>query len=321
MNNKAAIIIVNWNGFRFLEDCLNAVYNQTYKNFDVYFVDNGSKDDSVSFVKVHFPRAIIVPLATNTGFAKGNNEGIKKAFEDRDVEYIVCLNNDTIVDKEWLGELVKKVDYHNKLEMIGCLSLLPSGKVYSIGARFNKNLNDLSIGYGQDPKKYSQEQEIFSPHGVSVLYTRRLLEKVGLFDEDFFAYCEEYDLGLRARNLGYKAIYTPESKLIHLVSQSSGGMANPFKAYLNKRNSYYVAIKNFSLIDLVLFPLRDTLWTLKKMLRKSHGSSVKKLQQKIGVMRMILIMIKVYFYVLLNLPHFLVKRFINREHLVGQQIL
>lgn len=314
MNKKAAIIIVNWNGYRFLENCLSAVFNQTYTNFDVYFVDNASHDESVSFVRERFPAVDILQLSTNTGFAKGNNEGIKEAFKDPEVEYIVCLNNDTVVEREWLGALVNEVNYEKKIDMVGSLSLLPDGRVYSIGGRFRNDLNDLSIGYGQDKSLFMNKQDIFSPHGVSVLYTRRLLEQIGLFDETFFAYCEEFDLGLRARNVGYKAIYTPYSILTHHVSQSSGGMANKFKAFQNKRNSYFVAIKNFPLVDLVLFPFRDILWSISKLSRPNNTESVTVLKEKIGIMGVITLMVRVYWGVLIHTPEMIYKRFKTQKY-------
>lgn len=310
---KVAIIIVNWNGLKFLQDCLTSVYDQTYTNFDLYFVDNGSKDDSVKFVQDNFPKTKIIALDRNTGFAQGNNEGIKVAFKDTDIEYIVCLNNDTIVEKEWLGGLVEEVNYNEKIDMVGSLSFLPDGNVYSIGAQFNKNLSDLSIGYGDSHQKYTKKQEVFSPHGVSVLYTRRLLEDVGLFDEDFFAYCEEFDLGLRARNKGYKAMFTPKSKLVHLVSQSSGGMANPLKAYLNKRNSYFVAIKNFPVIDLILFPFRDIAWSIRS-LKNKKDNSVKILKSKIGTKDLLLLMLKIYGSILYYTPKMWYKRFKRKKY-------
>lgn len=312
MKGKAAIIIVNWNGLRFLKDCLESIYNQTYQNFDVYFVDNDSSDGSVVFVKENFPKTKIIKLDRNTGFAEGNNIGIEEAFKDELVEYIVCLNNDTIVEKEWLEALVYGVDFKNKTEMIGSLSLLPDGRVYSVGARFSKNLNDLSIGYGEKKEKYLLGAEIFSPHGVSVLYTKNLLKDIGLFDNDFFAYCEEFDLGLRARKRGYQALFTPKSKLIHMVSSSTGGMANPFKAYLNKRNSYFVAIKNFTFIDLLLFPLRDMFWSIKNFLNKNE--SVSSLRGKLGVFGMVKIMFKVYLDVIIMSPKMFLKRFKSKKY-------
>jgi GT2 family glycosyltransferase len=311
---KVAIIIVNWNGLNFLKDCLSSVFNQSYQNYDVYFVDNGSVDGSLIFVEENFPKTRIVKLNYNTGFAKGNNEGIKEAFKDELVEYIVCLNNDTIVEYDWLTGFVAQVNYEKKIEMVGSLSLLPDGRVYSIGARFDKSLNDLSIGYGDNPQNYTEVREIFSPHGVSALYTKRLLLDVGLFDEYFFAYCEEFDLGLRAQNKGYRALFTPKSRLVHLVSQSSGGMANPFKAYLNKRNSYFVAIKNFGFADLLLFPWRDFFWILKKIFYKDNADSVSILKNKIGAFGMTVVMIKVLFNVVLGAPPMFVKRFKAKKY-------
>ena len=105
---KVAVIIVNWNGKKFLGNCLKSVYEQSYDNFDLYFVDNGSIDDSVEFVKKNFPKACIISLTENTGFALGNNIGIEKALEDSDVEYVVLLNNDTVTEKDWL-QSTKKV--------------------------------------------------------------------------------------------------------------------------------------------------------------------------------------------------------------------
>lgn len=110
MNNKVAIIIVNWNGLKFLKDCLESVYKQTYTNFDVYFVDNGSVDDSVDFVFKNFPKVKIIKLEKNTGFAYANNIGINKAFEDDSVSYILTLNNDTKVDKNFIFNLVSCIN-------------------------------------------------------------------------------------------------------------------------------------------------------------------------------------------------------------------
>ena len=131
---KVAIIIVNWNGHKLLNDCFYAVYSQTYQNFDVYFVDNGSKDNSVSFVLENFPKTKIIKLKYNTGFAKGNNEGIKEAFKDKNINYIVCLNNDTIVEKNWLEELIKTAEGD---EQIGAVS----SKAY-----FNDNVTIQNAG-------------------------------------------------------------------------------------------------------------------------------------------------------------------------------
>ena len=138
IEKKVAIIIVNWNGLKFLNDCLSAVYMQTYQNFDVYFVDNGSTDNSLNFIKENFSKVKIVQLKNNTGFAKGNNEGIKEAFKDVDVEYVVCLNNDTIVDKNWLYGLVSSLIFKIKLIWWGAFLFYQVDEFIQSGSQFTE---------------------------------------------------------------------------------------------------------------------------------------------------------------------------------------
>src|SRR3989344_6053610 len=138
-NKKVAIIIVNWNGKKFIKDCLNAVFKQTHKKFKVYLVDNGSTDGSSDFVNKIFPQTKIIQLDKNYGFAKGNNVGIKEAFKDKSIKYIVCLNNDTIVDKNWLKEMVKTAGSNNKIGAVGSVSLYPNKTIQNSGIRLLKS--------------------------------------------------------------------------------------------------------------------------------------------------------------------------------------
>ncbi len=264
--NKAAIIIVNWNGKRFLSNCLNAVYGQSYKTFEVYFVDNGSTDGSLKFVMKNYPQTKVISLKENTGFAKGNNLGITEAFKDKEVKYIIFLNNDTIVDKNWLKELITTAEQDESIGMVSSKSLFPDGRIQTIGMSLEQNIygdkdGGISIGFGAEGSKFKNEIDILCPTGVSALYKRSVLEDVGFFDEDFFAYAEDLDLGLRARLVGWNCIYNPKSKLVHLHSQT-GEAASPFKAFYSKRNSFFVAIKNFPFTDMLLFPLRDWSWNI-----------------------------------------------------------
>ena len=318
-NKKIAIIIVNWNGFKFLKDCLVAVYNQTYLNFDVYFIDNGSKDNSVSFIKENFPKIKIIELKYNTGFAKGNNEGIKKAFRDKKVEYIVCLNNDTIVGRNWLDELIKTVEKDDKIGAVSSKAYFEDKKtIQNAGLEFYKALQTnkkggISIGFGltdSEASELSEDIEIFAPGGVAPLYKRDVLEKLfdrdrEIFDEDFFAYVEDLDLGFRIRGLGYRAVLSSKATLVHLHSQT-GGKASPFKAYYCERNTILTAIKNLSLIDLFLFPFRNFWLKLSYLLNKNE--SVDKLKGNVGILGMILILIKANFSALYLMPKFFIKR-------------
>jgi len=318
-NKKAAIIIVNWNGKKFLKNCLNAVYKQTYKNFDVYFVDNGSIDKSSDYVRKNYPKAKIIQLDKNYGFAKGNNEGIKEAFKDKQVEYIVCLNNDTIVDKNWLKELIKTAEKDEKIGAVSSKAYFSDGKtIQNAGLSYENALQvnrigGISIGYGLTDKKapyLNKEIEIFASGGVAPLYKREILERLykrdkEIFDEEFFAYAEDLDLGFRIRPLGYICILSPKAKLIHLHSQT-GGKASPFKAYYCERNTILTAIKNLSFFNLLLFPFRN-LWLKLSYLSKKH-ESVEKLKEDIGFGKMSWILIKANLVALFLMPKFLIKR-------------
>lgn len=310
--HKAAVIIVNWNGKHLLKECLDSVFAQTYQNFDVYFIDNGSTDGSFAFVKENYPKIKLIQLKENTGFAKGNNVGIKQVLKDKQVQYIALLNNDTRVDAEWLGQMVLTAEKYEKCGMVSPKTILPDGKLHTIGLSLFKDLlgrgiGGCSLGFGENPEKYDQEMEIFAPAGVAPLYKREMLEEIGLFDERFFAYSEDLDLGFRARICGWKSVYRPGAKLIHYHSQT-GVAASPFKAFHIKRNNYFVAIKNFSLKDLLFYPLRDMRWNVRSFFEKSEQKSSSKLKGKIGLGGIIRVMFKAYWQVLLTLPGMIKKR-------------
>jgi len=303
-NKKVAIIIVNWNGKKFIKDCLNAVFKQTHKKFKVYLVDNGSTDGSSDFVNKIFPQTKIIQLDKNYGFAKGNNVGIKEAFKDKSIKYIVCLNNDTIVDKNWLKEMVKTAGSNNKIGAVGSVSLYPNKTIQNAGIRllksktFNEDyLGAMSIGYGKPSNHFKRDFKIFAPSGVSALYKREMLEELGLFDEDFFSYCEDIDMGFRIKLSKWSCFCSARSKLIHFHSQTTG-LGSPFKAYYSKRNGYFLAMKYFSFLDIVLFPFRDIIWNFRNLFKKSKLNSVNKLKKNMGFLGLFWIMLRIYLSVL-----------------------
>lgn len=316
---KVAVIIVNWNGLHFLKDCLTALFAQSYKDFDVYFVDNGSEDRSVAFVREHFPQVKIVPLAENTGFAKGNNEGIRIALQDPLVRYIVCLNNDTIVDSCWLDELIKTAVSSANIGGVSSKAYFDDAiTIQNAGLEFSKTLQmsrpgGVSLGYGYtdaDREDLSNDIEVFAPGGVAALYRRDVVEKLlnrdgEFFDEDFFAYVEDYDVGFRIRKLGYTCVLSARATLIHLHSKT-GGVASPFKAYYIERNIILTAIKNLPMVDLLLFPCRN-LW-LKVSYLLDKNESVEKLRSTIGVVHMLGILLKAYVMAIKLMPKFIGKR-------------
>jgi GT2 family glycosyltransferase len=317
-SNKAAIIIVNWNGKKFLKNCLNSVYKQTYKNFQVYFVDNGSIDNSSDYIKKNFSKTKIIQLNKNYGFAKPNNIGIKEAFKDKQVKYIVCLNNDTIVNKNWLKELIKTAEKDKEIGMVSSKAYFPEGRIQNAGLCLERALQinkpgGISLGYGlkdEEILELNKEIEIFAPGGVAPLYKRKMLEELynlskEYFDEDFFAYAEDLDLGFRGRLLGYKAILSPNSKLIHFHSQT-GKVASPLKAYYTERNIILTVIKDFLILNLLKFQYYNL--TLKIDYSLKRNESIERLYSKRGFLGILWIMLKVYLSVLYYLPKMLMKR-------------
>lgn len=253
MKPVVSIIIVNWNGLTHLPVCLDSLAAQTFRDFEIVLVDNGSDDDSVTFVKEHYPRVRVISLLENTGFASGNNHGLEHSRGD----YIVTLNNDTRVEPDWLESLVGVAETHPRAGMVGCriCSFSDHDLIDSIGmgvcadgmsrGRFrNKRWSTLRLG---------AVEEILFPSACAALYRREMIEETGFFDDDFFAYAEDSDLGLRGRLLGWEAVLATEAVVYHKYSQTSGSLS-PFKVYLVERNHYWVALKTFPVSCILALP-------------------------------------------------------------------
>ncbi|MDD1710071.1 MAG: glycosyltransferase family 2 protein, partial [Methanoregulaceae archaeon] len=192
---SARIIVVNWNGKRFLDDCLTALERQTYPNFDVTLVDNGSTDGSVEFVRERFPRVHVISLPDNAGFSKANNHAITLALNDG-VPYIALLNNDTKVDERWLEHLVRVMESgkdigicaSKMLRMEAPHILDSAGHIFKWGRIFER-------GHGEvDAHQYDDQLDIVGACAGACLYRREMLEEIGLFDERYGSYYEDAEL-------------------------------------------------------------------------------------------------------------------------------
>ncbi len=245
--SEVAIIIVNWNGKSYLKSCLTSVFSQTYANYAVVLVDNGSSDGSVEFVRENYSGVKSIILDKNYGFAKGNNIGIAEALKDKDVRHVVLLNNDTKVEPQWLEELVKVAESDEQVGFCQpkMLSLANPKMIDAFGISITKNGRAIQDGYGiEDTGQYNQVKEVFGACAGAALYKREMLSQIGLFDEDFFAYYEDVDLVLRARLAGWKCMYVPKAVVYHRHSATVGN-DSPFKIYFLERNEYYYIIKNY----------------------------------------------------------------------------
>ncbi|MBI2252746.1 MAG: glycosyltransferase family 2 protein [Armatimonadetes bacterium] len=274
---KIPIIIVNYNGKIYLIDCLASIFKQTYPNFEVILVDNGSSDDSIEFVRNNFPMIKIISLNKNYGFARANNLGIEEALKDEAVKYIALLNNDTKIDTCWLEELIKVAEQD---KLIGScqskiLFLDKPNKFDAIGISIQRNGVALQIAHNlEDCGQYNEVKKVFGACAGATLYRREMLEEIGLFDEDFFAYYEDVDLALRARLFEWKCMYVPKAIVYHKHSATLGNKS-PYKRYLLERNRYYYIIKNFPIRNIIEFfakrPLVIIILILKSLKNKEFN--------------------------------------------------
>jgi len=251
---RVSVIIVNWNGLKHLPDCLESLARQSFRDFEVVLVDNGSSDGSLSYLRESHPWVKLVPLPENRGFAGGNNAGLREAKG----EYLVTLNNDTKVEAGFLAELVAVADAHPRAGMVGAriLSFSEPELIDSLGIALCRDAMSRGAYRGRrfSGLDLGPVEEILLPSACAALYRREMLEETGFFDQEFFAYCEDTDLGLRGRLAGWQALLARDAVVYHKYSATSGSFS-PLKLYLVERNHYQVAVKNLPLPSLLLLPL------------------------------------------------------------------
>lgn len=246
-----SVIIVNYNGYKWLNDCLSSLTKQTYNNFEIIFVDNNSSDNSISFVKSRFPKVKIVKSDVNLGFAGGNNLGYKKSKGD----YIVLLNNDTHVEKNYLKNLVKAFNENEKIAVVQSkIILMDKNELDTCGGFWTSTSFLYYYGNYKDPSLpiYNKPFPVFTVKAASVMIKKEIIEKAGLFDEDFWSYYEETDFCHRVWLAGYECWYWPNAVCHHAMGGTS--LVNFDKSYIqfhNFKNKLLSMLKNFDLISLL----------------------------------------------------------------------
>lgn len=239
----ASVLIPNWNGKHLLKKCLSSLEKQTFKDFEVIVVDNGSTDGSLNYIRRYFFSVKINSLEKNYGFARAVNEGIKISLG----KYIFLLNNDTEVDKNCIQYLVSAANKNKKLGFVAAkmLNFYQRNVIDSTGDYIDVVGHANNIGLGEkDGDKFNKEGPIFLATGGGGLFKREVFEEVGYLDEDYFAYFEDVDLCLRAQLRGVKGWYEPKAKIYHIHKATS--RKNPgFLEYLQFRNMTQTIIKDF----------------------------------------------------------------------------
>lgn len=263
MSSLASIIIVNWNGKEHLRKCFPSLQWQIYKNIEIVLVDNASTDGSVDYIRKYFPKTKIIVNKNNLGFAEANNVGYKASKG----KYVLFLNNDTMVDKNFLVELIKAVEEEKDVGGVQSKILLMDKPKYhdSVGSFFTATGFLYHFGaYKKDGPRYNSQLDLYSARGACMLFKREVLEKVKvqgeIFDSSYFAYFEETDLCHRVLLAGFRMVYVPGSVIHHKLGGTSERLASAFvhyHSYKNRINSY---IKNLGFAKLLkVLPLHISL--------------------------------------------------------------
>jgi GT2 family glycosyltransferase len=247
-----SVVIPNWNGARYLEACLPALHRQSFTDAEIIVVDNGSEDESVNLIRRDYPSVRLIELPENVGFAAACNHGIRDARG----RFIVLLNNDTEADPGWLEALHDAAVRDKTIGMVASKILLSleTCEIDSVGMLVYADGIGRQRGRGRiDDGRFDKVEEILYPSACAALYKKEMFDDIGLFDEDFFLYCEDTDLGLRAQRAGWKAVFAPKAVVLHKYSMTGGGYSL-FKAMHVERNRMWVGIKNFPISWIVRMP-------------------------------------------------------------------
>lgn len=247
---KVSIVIPNFNGIVYLEECLDSLRRQTEKDFEILLVDNGSADGSISFVKEKYPEVKCILLKKNYGFCKAVNTGIKRAK----APYVILLNNDTKAEADFVEAMIADMEMHPgcfssqaKLLQMHNPTLMDDGGNYYCALGW-------AFAWGKDMPavQYDEPRRIFAACAAAAIYRKCVFTEIGYFDEMHYAYLEDIDIGYRARIAGYENRYAPGAVVHHVGSGTTGSRYNEFKIGYSARNNIYLVYKNMPFLQILL---------------------------------------------------------------------
>ena len=259
--SKVLVIIPHFNKLILLKECLYHLEQQSYQNFDVLIVDNGSTDGSAEYIydicnkntNYHY-----ILLNENTGFAYAVNRGFEYSINEGFV-YSILLNNDAYVEKDFVRELLYSIKSDNNTFAVSSMMINYHNK--SLVDSFGDFYTLLGWGFqghiGENVDSIHKNEYCFSACGGASIYSNKILKQIGLLDENFFAYLEDIDLSYRAKLYGYNIKNCFTARCYHLGSATSGSKYNEFKVRTSARNSIYLIYKNMPYIQILInvFPL------------------------------------------------------------------
>jgi GT2 family glycosyltransferase len=261
-------IVVNWNGGTMLDDCLASLFAQSRPDLEVILVDNASTDGSAERARTKYgDRLRTVQNQRNEGFARGNNQG----FAIAKGEWMFLLNNDAVAEPDAIAELMKFVAGRDEVGMLACrINRLEEAHIFdSVGLLIYPDGVCRPRGWQEkDLGQYDRPEEVLAPHGCACAYRKRMLDEIGGFDEAYFCYLEDLDLGMRGQLAAWKCWYVPTARVRHHKSATAGNYSK-FKAYHVERNRIWNAVKLLPRFVLAMSPL----FTLNRYLMQGYAAA------------------------------------------------
>lgn len=250
MTKRVAYIIVCWNNKDLLDECINSINKQTYKDKVIYLIDNNSSDGSADFIANNYPEIRLIRSNKNNGFARGNNLLIKEALKDEEVKHLAFINSDARITPDWTEKLISESNAHNQVACLQGLtvdyfdhSIIDSHHIY-----LSVNLQSTQYAYQQlNSQKNLSSCEVMGVNAAAAIITRDFIEEQpykNLFDESFFMYLEDVDVSLRALNIGWHNYFVADAIAYHMGSASSKNRSSSFSLYYTARNQTGLLLKN-----------------------------------------------------------------------------
>jgi len=273
---NVSIVIPNYNGEKYILDCIASIYDQIENKREIIIIDNHSTDRSVYLIQEHYPDTTLIINDENVGFAAAVNQGIRAASG----QYVILLNNDAFAREGFVQALYE------------CISSDPS--IFSAAAKMLRysephlidNAGDeftifgwaYKAGDGRPSEAYDKPRVIFSACAGAAIYRKEVFEEIGYFDERFFAYLEDVDIGFRANLHGYKNVFCPSAEVLHIGSATTGSKYNEFKVRISARNNVWMLANNLNirLGYILFFATFGTLAKLMFFFMKGYGFSYMK---------------------------------------------
>lgn len=268
---SVAVIVVNWNNAQDTIDCVNSLKKINYKNFKVFLVDNGSTDGSLEKLRPFADENIeIIETRQNLGFSGGNNVAVEKALAEK-FDFILLLNNDTTVDPDFLSELVKVAEGDPKIGIVGSKIYFYDNpkRIWYGGGKFTWFGGGRHLQYEEidkNPEEINPKETGYMT-GCSFLIKSEVVRKIGGLDERFFLYYEDTDWSLSTKEVGYKIVYAPSSKVYHKVSRTASQIGNHTIHYYHIRNALLLSQKHAPLFILIGIYIWSVIHYLKQVIK------------------------------------------------------